>query len=381
MRILHVIPAVAPRYGGPSVVAVETVRALRREGHDAFVATTDADGPSRLDVPHGTVVEWQGVPIVAFPLGGGEGFKWSAALARWLREAVASVDVVDIHAIFSHSSIAAASAARRAGVPFVVRPHGALDPWSLGRKALRKRLLLRVAVRRMLEDAACVQYTTAAEMEAASRALPWLGRGRVVPIGISDQAFGTPERRATRPYVLTLSRLDAKKSLELLIDAFHDAGVEGWRLVIAGDGPGDYVDSLRSRAAAGPAARRIEFVGWVDGERKRQLLRGASLLASPSAQENFGLSVAEAMAVGVPVLVTPGVNLAPEIEVARAGWVVARELSTLTLTLRSICRDDDERERRGAAARALAERFRWSTCVKPLIDLYDAVRAGAPVHA
>ena len=81
MRVLHVIPAIADRYGGPGVVAVETVRALRGAGVDAMIATTDADGSDRLAVSTGRVIDWDGVPAVVLPLGGGERFKWSGSLA------------------------------------------------------------------------------------------------------------------------------------------------------------------------------------------------------------------------------------------------------------------------------------------------------------
>ncbi|ODS54461.1 MAG: hypothetical protein ABS36_11205 [Acidobacteria bacterium SCN 69-37] len=382
MRVLHVIPAVAARYGGPSVVAIESVRALREAGVDALIATTDADGPTRLRVETGQVRDWHGVPMIVLPLGGGERFKWSGALARWLDDHVRDFDTVDIHAVFSHSSLAAGRACRRVGVPYVIRPHGALDPWSLSQRTWRKRLLFWSGVRRLLTGAACIQYTTPAEQTGAERMLPWLPAGRIVPLGIDDGAFidSTPDPVA--PYVLTMSRLDAKKSLDRLIAAFHAATVgpfAAWRLILAGDGAPDCVAALRAAAAAGPAHDRIDFVGWVEGATKRDLIAGASLLASPSAQENFGLSIAEAMAAGVPVLVTPTVNLADEIAAAGAGWVVAREIPALVEALRAICADGPERAARGRAARSLADRYRWPHATASLIALYDDVSRSTSV--
>jgi glycosyltransferase involved in cell wall biosynthesis len=378
MRVLHVIPAVAPRYGGPSIVAIESVRALRLVGCDAMIATTDADGDSRLAIPLGERVEWDGVPLVAFARGGGEGFKWSSGLARWLDRHVVDYDLVDIHAVFSHSSLAAARACRRAGTPYVLRPHGALDPWSLSRKAWQKAALMRLGVRRMLAGAAQLQYTTEQERALAQTSLPWLRSGSVVPLGVDDDCFSDPRTDTSRPYVLTLSRLEEKKSIELLIDAFHELARDGapvWRLVLAGDGRPTYVGALRARAAAGPAAPHIEFSGWVRGHQKRALVAGASVFASPSAQENFGLSLVEAMASGVPVLVTPGVNLAREIDSAGAGWVVPHDAAALATRLRGIMTGDADRTVRGAAARGLAERFRWSVCVGQLAEFYEDVRA------
>lgn len=378
MRVLHVIPAIATRYGGPGVVAVETVRALRAAGVDAMIATTDADGSDRLDVRLGELIEWDGIPAVVMPLGGGERFKWSGALARWLADHVDGFDLVDIHAVFSHSSVSAARACRRSDVPYVVRPHGALDPWSLTRKAWRKRLLLWWGVRQLLAGASFVQYTTADEQAGAEQALPWLPEGHVVPLGVDEASFVEPSRDAVRPYVLTMSRLEAKKSLELLIDVFHEVATgpfRHWRLIVAGDGEPDYVSALHRRAAAGQAADRIEFPGWVQGGLKRSLLSGASLFASPSTQENFGLSLAEAMAAGVPVLVTPGVNLSGAVASAGAGWVVDRERAAIATALTHILGDDAGRLARGWAARGLADRFRWRHSAAAVIRLYEAALA------
>jgi glycosyltransferase involved in cell wall biosynthesis len=376
LRVLHVIPAIAARYGGASVAAIESCRALATLGHEVLLVTTDADGPGHLSVPLGTTTRFDGVPVVFFRRAASESVKWSPGLSIWLRSAVVRFDVVDVHAVFSHSSLAAGRAARLARVPYVVRPHGALDPWSLMRKALRKRVLMGAGARRLLRRATRLQYTTAEEMRLAERALPWLPPGVVVPLGVDEACFDEsvqPEQPIT-PYVLVLSRLEQKKGLELLIDVFHELAARPdlaeWRLVIAGDGEPAYVTALRRLAGAGAGRGRITFPGWVDGEQKRRLLRSASLFASPSLQENFGLAVAEAMASGIPVLMTPGVNLAPDVAAAEAGWIVERDRGCLRTALGEILSQPADRRRRGAAARRLAEGYRWRVHARMLSDLY-----------
>jgi glycosyltransferase involved in cell wall biosynthesis len=382
LKILHVSPAIAPRYGGPSVVALATCRALAAAGHDVQIVTTDADGAGRLDVPHGIPQIVDGVTVTFFRRTMHEGVKWSPALSRWLRAHVSAFDVVDVHAVFSHSSVAAGRACVRAGVPYVVRPHGALDPWSLRRKRGLKAVLFACGVRRLLARASRVQYTTAEEQRLAERRLSWLPPGAVVPLGVDEAAIPTgPGRPADPPYVLVLSRLEPKKGLELLIDAFHAVAVgprAAWRLVIAGSGDAAYVGELVRRANAGPAAGRVTFPGWVSGSAKAALIGGAAVFASPSLQENFGLSVAEAMAAAVPVLVTPGVNLAPDIETAGAGWVIARDAAAFSRGLASALDDGPGRLERGAAARRLARRFRWDASAEAVVSLYMSVVHRAP---
>ena len=212
----------------------------------------------------------------------------------------------------------------------------------------------------------------------AEQQLPWLPSGTIVPLAVEDRRFDVRCTHEEPPSVLTMSRLDPKKGLELLIDAFHAVTGHGplstWRLVIAGDGDPRYVERLRDRAGRGPAAGRVRFTGWVSGVEQDRLIAASTLVASPSAQENFGLSLMEAMAAGLPALVTPGVNLASELEAAGAGWVVLAEPGALAAALRGILGDRAELRRRGAAARELASGYRWANSTAHLVALYETVR-------
>jgi glycosyltransferase involved in cell wall biosynthesis len=376
LRVLHVVPALAMRYGGPSTATIGMCRALEAEGVRATIASTDADGQDRLPVPIGRLQDYEGVPSIFFEQVGPESFKWSPLLGRWLRQHVGGFDLVHIHAVLSHASLAAASACRRAGVPYLMRPLGTLDPWSLSQHAIRKRVLLALSGRRALRGAACMHYTSADEERRSRQALPWLPPGVVLPLGIDSELFtdGIIPEPKERPYVLALCRLDPKKGIDVLIRAFHEAGPRApeWRLVIAGDGGPTYVAELTALAQSGAAASQITFCGWIDGEARRTWLRGATLFALPSLQENFGLSVVQAMAAGVPVIVSPGVGLASEIEQAEAGWCVPRD--RFGPGLAAAMADRDACGTRGQRARRYAERFRWARVGRALVDVYATVQ-------
>ena len=378
MNVLQVIPALAPRYGGPSAATLGICRALEQAGVSTLVATTDADGPGRLDVSIGREQVYGDAAAIFFPRRLGEAFKWSPGLSEWLRRHTTRFDVVHVHAVFSHSSIAAGAAARGAAVPYIVRPLGTLDPWSVRRKPVRKRLLLELGGRRLLTGASRMHYTSNDEQRLAESVVTGLPAGSVVPVGVDDAYFDiSPYPNGAAPMILSLSRLDEKKRLDVLIQAFHrsaaDGGRETWTLVIAGDGPPAVVARMKSLAAQGPARNRITFRGWVSGEEKAALFRSASLFALPSHQENFGISVAEALASAVPALVTPGVNLAGEIGGAGAGWVVDEPVASVAAGLVAAMQDGAERRRRGQQARLLAERFRWRAIGRSLADLYGDV--------
>jgi glycosyltransferase involved in cell wall biosynthesis len=379
MRVLHVIPAVAAQYGGPSVAVIGMCRALRATAIDAVIATTDADGSRRLPVDTGIITEHLEVPTIFFRRQATESFKWSTALASWLDAHVREFDLVHVHAVFSHSSLAAGRACRAANVPYIVRPLGSLDPWSLDRHPRRKQLLMAFGARRFLAGARAMHYTTDAERRLAGQRLAWLPQGHVVPLAIDDEFFAAQElpRRRETPVLVSMCRLHPKKGIELLIDAFHRvSAIESlapWRLVIVGDGDPDYVGRLRTAAAAGPAAARIEFKGWLSGTARREQLRNATLFVLPSQQENFGIALVEAMASALPAVVTPAVNLADDLVAADAGWVCDADVASLSQTLRVAMDNPGLLERRGQRARDLANRFTWPSVADELRMLYEKV--------
>lgn len=380
-RVLHVIPALAPRYGGPSAATIGICESLQSAGIDTLVVTTDADGRGRLDVRTDVETQFHGIPVRFFSRQASESFKWSAPLGRWLGKHVGDFDLVHVHAVFSHASIAAGRACRSHRVPYIVRPLGTLDPWSLRRHAWRKRLLMRVAVRSLLTHAAAMHYTSNEEARLAETVLPWLPRSVVVPLGVDAMLFNAPLDGPSpqSPYVLALSRLDPKKGIDVLIDAFHHAAANGanlrWSLVIAGDGDPSYVAGLKAAAERGPASARIVFRGWVGGDDRARLLRDASLFALPSYQENFGIAMVEALASGVPVMVSPGVNLGADVEAAGAGWVVSRDRTVWRLALQAVLADEQGRRSRARCAREYAKRFHWPAVASGLRELYEGLTA------
>ena len=261
MRVLHVIPSVSERSGGPATAIIPMCRALMREGIEVLLVTTDAGLPGI----NGDVFEYKGVPARFFHSQLGESFKYSRPMASWLNANIRNFGLAHIHAVFNHSSVAAARACRDAGVPYVIRPLGTLDPWSMTQKSLRKRLFWQVSGKAMLQRAAAVHYTSEAE-KLSTEGLLSLNHGKVIALGIetstaSDSVADHFPELARDPYVLVLSRLHPKKGLDVLIDAFQSLGEKfsRWRLVLAGDGPSEYVSKLKSKV------KETEFcsrVGW-----------------------------------------------------------------------------------------------------------------------
>lgn len=373
MRVLHVIPSVSERSGGPAAAIVPMCRALMQQGIEVLLVSTTG-GLSEKQA----AVEYKGVPAIFFPPQFGGSFKYSRPLASWLNANVKNFDLAHVHAVFNHSSIAASQACRKAGVPYVIRPLGTLDPWSMSQKSVRKRLFWQVSGRAILRDAAGVHYTSEVEKLSTEGHLG-LNHGKVIALGIEEKPDSDLGRIFSEPYVLVLSRLHPKKGLDVLIEAFlslvQKEELGNWRLVIAGDGPSGYVSKLKAAASVQP--ERIIFTGWLDEERKHAVLGGASLLALPSHQENFGLCVLEALSHSVPVLISPNVNLAAEIVAANAGWVAAVDKEALAEKLVETLTDDEERAKRGRAGKELSQKYSWENTARGLIEFYRNVSHAA----
>ena len=177
--------------------------------------------------------------------------------------------------------------------------------------------------------------------------------------------------------MLVVSRLHPKKNLEALISAFASAAVEhpAWRLVIAGDGEPDYVARLTKLVQGLGEGGRVSMTGWVDGDIKQELIRHASVFALVSLHENFGLSLLDSLAAGVPVLVSRQVDLADAIERAGAGWICETSVESLHRTLTTALGSPSGRVSCSGAAHSLAKRFAWPGIASDLIALYRDVRS------
>src|ERR1044072_4518726 len=158
MRVLHVIPSVSDRSGGPATAIVPMCRALMQQGIEVLLLST-TDGLSETRA----AVAYKGVPSIFFPPRFGASFKYSRPLTAWLSSNIKNFDLAHIHAVFNHSSIAAARACRKAGVPYIIRPLGTLDPWSMTKKYVPKRVFWNISGKAMLRDAAAVHYTSEVE--------------------------------------------------------------------------------------------------------------------------------------------------------------------------------------------------------------------------
>ena len=387
MKVLHVIPSVSPRDGGPSYALPLIARTLAALGVEVEVATTDDDGPGlHLEVEHGKRVQSSGYGIRYFRKQS-DFYKVSLPFRRWIRGHVGDYDVVHIHAMFSYVSNCAARAARRSNVPYVVRPLGVLNRWGIeNRRPLLKSLSLRFIEEPILERAAAIHYTSGQERAEAEQS-GVVARGVILPLGIDlapFQKLPDPSRfwkrfpiAAGRPLVLFLSRIDPKKGLDLLLEAFRQVlkARPAALLIVAGEGDKSYAENLRSRARRLEIEDSVVWTGRLDGDEKLAAFAAASVFVLPSHSENFGIAAVEALAAGLPAILGEGVAISADVREWEAGLVVKPDAGATARAMMELFGDAALRSRcAGNGRRLVHDRFSLEAMGQGLVTLYEKVR-------
>jgi glycosyltransferase involved in cell wall biosynthesis len=288
-----VVPTYFPavRYGGPirSVHALSKFLAAR--GHDVHVFTTSVDGPNDLDFPTSAPVELDGVKVRYFPVRFLRRLYWSPPMAAALRQEIGGFNVLHLHSVFLWPTWAAARIARSLRVPYIVSPRGSLGREVIRRKStLLKTSWIRLIEQRTLSESAGVHVTSdieSAEIKALRLPLPALF---CVPNGVDapeqhPPLSAGPFSAITRPYALFLSRINWKKGLDRLLEAWQS--IPHLKLVIAGNDEEGYQAKLEEIARKFQILDRICFLGPVSEDHKWALYENAELLVLPSYAENF----------------------------------------------------------------------------------------------
>lgn len=385
MKVLHVIPSVGPRRGGPSRAVLDMCRGLARAGVNVTLATTDDNGIDRLSVPLVEPVDEGGVACWYFPRQT-RFYTASWPLTTWLWRHVPDYDLVHVHAVFSYSSLPASFFALRAGAPYIITPHGILRSWGVrNRRPLLKRLSFHLIERRILRHAKLIHYTSEQErLEGAE--LGVRTPSAVIPLGIGLSTFerlpdpGTFRRLhpglAGRTLLLFLSRLNPIKGLDLLLPALARVrqAQPDVALVLAGRGVPDYEGWLRARVRELGLEADVVFTGFLETEQKLAALAECDLFVLPSYSESLGMAVVEAMACGKPVVVSDQVAIHREIVGAEAGLVVPCQVEALAEGIARLAGDIQLRWRLGENGRRLArERFSLEAMTTELVQVYTEV--------
>jgi glycosyltransferase involved in cell wall biosynthesis len=387
MRILHVVPYYFPAVRGGPILAVHGLcRSLAARGHELQVLTTNIDGPEITRAPIATPVDLDGVQVQYFACPLIRRLYWAPALGKALHHAIGKVDIVHLHSVFQWPTWAAARAARRAGVPYVLTPRGMLVKDLIARRSrLAKSTWIYLIDRSNVEQAAALHLTSqleATELERFGWRLPQLV---IIPNAVDEPispngniASDVEAITSEQPLVLYLGRLSWKKGLDRLLHAF--AHTQSGILAVVGTDDENFAPKLVKLAAELRIADRVRILPrTVIGAEKERLFAAARLFVLPSYSENFGNTVLEAMRRGVPVVVTPEVGAAEIVRKSEAGLVVSGDPEPLGSAIGRLTADLNLARSMGEAGRRHAARFTWDHVAMQMEDLYNSLKLS--VHA
>ena len=373
-------PYFAPafRYGGPPRSILGLCRALMEAGVEIEVFTTTANGPEPLaPAPEGT--EYDGVRVRYFPLAWPRRYWRASGLAAALERALPAADLVHVHGLWNMTGSAAVARARSAGRPYVVSPRGMLQPAAMRRHRALKTAAYWASERAHLSGAAFLHATSLVEQRQISQhgsPVVTIANG-VAPVAVSAGALERVRELAQidpgDEVVLCLGRLHPIKRLDLLAAAFDIVrrARPRARLVIAGPDEDGY--RARVEPLFAPVAAATRWLGAVDGETAAALFAASRTLVQCSDSESFGMSVAEALAAGLPVVVTNGTPW-PQVAVLGLGYSVPQEPVAIARGILDILERPADGCAMGARGKAWArETFGWNAIGRSMRDAYRNV--------
>lgn len=385
MKILHVIANLAPRYGGPSKACVEMAAATAKLGHEVSIYTTNQDGPGELDVTVTEPVYKDGVEIHYFPSQTPRFWGTSFPLASELNQRIPKVDIVHVHSLYLFHNLVTGYYCRKYNIPYLIRPHGTLDPYLFRRHRGRKKIMESLFENKNIRGAAAIHFTTEEEKTLAS---PYVfGRPSVVvPLGLDlndytnlpePRLFGAryPELKKKK-IVLFFGRLNFKKGLDILAKAFAlvAKGRDGVHLVIAGPDNDGYQSHVKGWLKDEGVLDKVTFTGLLQGDDKLAVLQAADVFVLPSYTENFGISVIEAMACALPVVISDKVNIWREVKNSKAGRVSPCDSNSFAEMILEVLADPQKAETMGHCGRQLVEeRFQWDSVALKMQDVYSSI--------
>lgn len=362
---LHVIAGLAVAHGGPSYSVPRLCRALVDAGDEVVLASVE-NGPTAGIYPAQTFAQDHAV------VPGLSALRLSHGLAGYVAETAPRVDVVHGHGLWLAPNIVSGRSARRAGRRLVVSPRGMLSPAALSFSPWKKRLVWALAQRDAVAQAAW-HATSEDEVEDLRGFGLTTAPVAVIPNGVDmPSATAVHDPAAKERTVVFLSRVHPKKGLADLVAAWAllEPRRPGWRLVIAGPDELDHTAALKRQAQA-LGAGRIVFPGALYGADRDALMAGADLFVLPTLGENFGIAVAEALAAGVPAIVSKGAPW-PGLEANGCGWWTDHGVPALEAALAdATALPPESRRAMGLAGREwMAREFSWAAIAMQMQAYY-----------
>lgn len=355
MKITHITSSIDESAGGPSRSVTQTCEHVSKLGVDITLITKRSKNVLKVNTSPNFVLSFRSFLRLAF-----SGFEMSGNNAC----------IIHLQHIWSPYIHIMAWIARRKNIPYLISIRGMLEPWIMTRNPRKKQLGLFLYQRKDLQKARVLHATGEMEMNNI-RKLGFTNPIAVIPNGINLSLVPEPKEQFGKKRMVFLSRLHPKKGIELLLDAWKMIDTAGWELLIAGDGEESYKQELQKKLTENNLSN-VEFTGPRYYNEKWDLIRSADVFVLPSFSENFGIVVAEALAVGVPVITTHDTPW-QELDTHRCGWWIELNITNLANALNdAMSLSPEQLKEMGLRGRALIqEKYDIRMVAKNMHELYQ----------
>ena len=383
MRILQVTGTYYPelKFGGPPQKIHALSCQLVKRGHQVQVATFNSERPYAKGLE-----QIDGVGVQYLPWIGKRTWQFPADLSTLL-DAVSQADVVHCYGLYNLLCPIAALIAKRQKRPYLLEPLGMYVPRA--RKMRLKSIYHRLFTGWMARGATKLIATSPAEAKELSSLVDndhLVLRRNGIDLALfqrlpSGSDFRSAYNIGDKRIILYIGRISPIKNLEQLITAFHRAALKNTVLVLVGPMlEADYAAEVRARIADLNLGDNVRLVGPLYNHQKLAALAAADLFVLPSLYESYGNVAAEAVAAGVPVLLTEVCGIAPLIH-GRAGLSVPLQTDALADGLHMMIDDSEQRAAwTGKRADVLAE-LSWEKPLEQLELLYRSVTEDPSLHS
>ncbi|HIN71484.1 MAG TPA: glycosyltransferase [Dehalococcoidia bacterium] len=383
MKVLQVVPSLAPEWGGPVKVVNELAGALEAIGVSSEIISAQG---RRVGNPETVTND---IPIHLFETGPIARL-WTAhtpGLKKTLARKIPDFDLVHIQELWHYPGYIASKIARSRNVPYIVTIHGELNEWNLQQKRLKKQIYMTAVQRGILQKSAALHAITQAESNRI-RQLEIETPVAMIPNGTHTEEFeNLPDRSQfvsrypeleNRLIVLFLGRIQQKKGLDILAQAFGNLARtrDDVRLVVAGPDEDNTLTEVKTILKSHGALEKAVFPGMLTGEQKLEALSAADIFTLTSYSEGFSVALLEALSAGLPLVITNECNF-PEVGDSRAGFVVRPNDSETASALMSLLDSADlRREMSQNARRLVRSNYTWERIAEKMFTLYGNVIAG-----
>jgi glycosyltransferase involved in cell wall biosynthesis len=316
MKILHITNSIDKSSGGPSRSVPQTCIELAKLGISIELVTQESADMVAIEESSHLTVHYRSIK---------ELFIYGSRLSA------KDIDLIHLQHIWNPYIQVMAFWARKKNIPYIITPRGMLEPWIMANNPWKKKIALFLYQKKAIQRAAHIHAT--AQMEADNiKELGFSNPISIIPNGIDLSEVKKGKEQYGSKKMVFLSRIHPKKGIELLLEAWRNTDTRDWTLEIAGNGELDYIKILTQSAQD---LGNVRFVGPQYGESKWNFLRSADVMVLPTYSENFGIVVAEALAVGVPVITTKGTPW-EDLKTYQCGWWIELSVSNLKRSLEEV---------------------------------------------